>query len=407
VQRGSRERRPVLKNAVFVSLLLLGAALSAQLDNAQAKFKLVYSFQGGSDGANPQAGLLVISKNYTTNFYGTTTYGGTYDHGTVFKIAPDGRESVLHAFQGDFGGASDGAEPEAGLIKDKSGNLYGTTSHGGDGAECYSLCGTVFQLAPDGTESVLYNFQLGSDGNGPLASLISDRNGNFYGTTVGGAKGEGTVFKLAPDGTETILHAFNFKRDGTHPSANLIRDAAGSFYGTTVSDNGGYHHFGTVFKLAADGTETLLHVFAGWKNNDGAHPYSGLVVDASGTFYGTTLDGGSDCNCGTVFKLAPDGTETVLHAFSGGSDGAHPYAGLVADLSGNLYGTTWAGGADCNCGTVFKLAPDGTETVLYAFTGSDGSYPSAGLILDKHGNLWGTTFLGGTYGNGAVFKLSQ
>ncbi len=384
MQRKLRARKTAPGHRICAFALLTGLAALAPLDGAQAKFKLLHSFTGGSDGSNPQAKLLLVSKYYTKTLYGTTTSGGAYGHGVVFKITTYGRETVLHDFQGDFGGATDGAEPEAGLIADKSGNLYGTTFHGGDGAECYSLCGTVFKLAPDGTESVLHNFQLGGDGVGPEASLVLDKRGNLYGTTVGGGTAEGTVFKLARDGTETLLHVFN-ENDGAGPSSGLIADADGNLYGTTSSGHGRHiRHTGTVFRLAADGTETLLHVFAGWKNNDG----------------------GSDCKCGTVFKLAPDGTESVLHAFSGGSDGAKPYGGLLADLSGNLYGTTWAGGGDCNCGTVFRLAPDGTETVLHAFSGSDGGYPNAGLAIDKKGVLYGTTFLGGANDSGTVFKIA-
>ncbi len=294
------------------------------------------------------------------------------------------------------------------------------------------------------TETVLYSFTFGSDGEGPVGGLIADSAGNLYGTTdfcfagtgpcdFGGNLG--TVFKLAPGGIETVLHSFlGAPSDGAFPQAGLSADGSGNLYGTTAD--------GTVFKLAppippaTSWTEIVLHFFAGG-TSDGSEPLAGLIFDSSGNLYGTTSEGGgTGCSagigCGTVFKLAPpfppatSWTETVLHSFAGGgSDGAFPEARLITDLSGNLYGTTYeGGGTGCSygrgCGTVFKLAPGGTETVLYSFTGgSDGAQPSAGLIADGAGNLYGTTSSGGAsrqlqcsgtdgfpLGCGVVFKLS-
>ncbi|HTV34519.1 MAG TPA: choice-of-anchor tandem repeat GloVer-containing protein, partial [Methylocella sp.] len=219
----------------------------------------------------------------------------------------------------------------------------------------------------------------------------------------------GTVFKLAPDGTETVLHAFKGSpSDGSNPSAGLIFDSSGNLYGTTHI--GGVAELGTVFKLAPDGTETVLHSFEG--PGDGIYPVAGLIFDSSSNLYGTTVNGGATLAAGAVFKLAPDGTETVLHSFRGHGDGANPFAGLIADSQGNLYGTTPSGGSSncgAGCGTVFKLAPDGTSyKVLYTFAGgSDGFYPYAGLIADSQGNLYGTTTGGGANdSNGTVFKLT-
>jgi uncharacterized repeat protein (TIGR03803 family) len=381
--------------------MLLGGA------TAHAKFKVLYSFRGGSDGASPAATLTPIHNRatYRTYLYGTTSGGGAYGNGTVFRLTTYGSETQLYTFKN----GGDGAVPYSRLTTDKAGNFYGTTSEGGDGADCSGLCGTVFKLAPDGTESVLHDFQLGGDGYGPNAGVIAGKGGVLYGTTVGGGHGEGTVFKLTPDGTETTLYAFNFQHDGALPNADLLADGSGNFYSTTVKGQGAKHR-GTVFKLAADGTETILHAFGGRRNGDGAYPYASLIADGSGNLYGTTLKGGApDCDCGIVFRLAPDNTETLLHVFAGkkGGDGAYSYAGLVADMGGNLYGTTWGGGGDCDCGTIFRIAQDGTETVLHAFAdGSDGAYPMGGLALDKKGDLYGTTFLGGDSDAGTVFKYS-
>jgi uncharacterized repeat protein (TIGR03803 family) len=241
------------------------------------------------------------------------------------------------------------------------------------------------QAAPK--ETVLYSFKGGSDGSNPAAGLIVDSSGNLYGTTFNGGGGSGcgsdfgcgTAFKLAPDGTETVLHAFTGGSDGGLPEAGLIADGSSNLYGTAYQ--GGASNLGVVFKLAPDGTETVLYSFKG--GGDGGVPAGTLIADSSGNLYGTTSEGGgSGCfgnGCGTVFKLAPDGTETVLHAFTGGSDGAHPNVALIADGAGNLYGTTGGGGITLcyeGCGTVFKLAPDGTETVLHAFTGAaTGIFP--------------------------------
>jgi len=304
--------------------------------------------------------------------------------------------------------------PRNGLIADSAGNLYGTTSGGGA-----SYKGVVFKLAPDGTETVLHSFPgFPSDGNSPYAGLIADSAGNLYGTTLSrdSVSHAGVVFKLAPNGTagwtETVLHSFTgFPTDGALPYAGLIADSAGNLYGATTG--GGASGQGVVFKLAPDGTETVLHAFTG--GSDGAYPGVGpLIADSAGNLYGTTTGGGGGPGAsgqGVVFKLSPDGTETVLHSFTLGSGGGGPLAGLIADSAGNLYGTTQVGGASGQ-GVVFKLAPNGTggwtESVLYSFTGgSDGGQPFYGsLIADGAGNLYGTTVGGGASGAGVVFKLS-
>jgi len=267
----------------------------------------------------------------------------------------------------------------------------------------------------DATDSftVLYAFHGGSDGTNPDAGLTADGKGNLYGTTLNGGgpgchgTGCGTVFRLAPDGTETVLHAFTGGSDGISPLGGVVLDRKGNLYGTT--NFGGATGYGTVFRVAPNGAETVLHSFCGKPGCvDGASPVAGLIADAKGNLYGTTYGGGT-IGDGNVFRLAPDGTETSLYSFctkTHCADGLWPLAGLVADAQGNLYGTTGSGGAgNCGCGVVFRLAPDGTETVLHAFEAKTGSDPWAGLIADRNGALRSTAHDGGANGDGVVFTL--
>jgi uncharacterized repeat protein (TIGR03803 family) len=332
------------------------------------------------DGGQPMAELVLDAEG---NLYGTARAG------TVFKLSPDGTFAVLHTFQG-----SDGGAPLGGLILDGSGNLYGTASSGGTPA--YPGFGTVFKLAADGAYTVLHQFN-GADGATPSSALILDEGGNAYGTTqAGGAGGHGTVFKLAPDGTYTLLHSFT-GADGDSPYGGLLRTAGGDLYGTTGL--GGVSGYGTIFRIAADGSHTVLHSFGG---ADGVSPSDGVMEDASGILHGTTVGGGS--GSGTIFNLTADGAYSIAHTFSG-ADGGSAYAPLIADSGGDLYGTTESGGGAGSYGTVFKLAPDGTYTVLHRFPDSTAAYPSGALALDGSGTVYGTIQQGpSAYGN--VFKLT-
>ncbi|HEY3778357.1 MAG TPA: choice-of-anchor tandem repeat GloVer-containing protein [Rhizomicrobium sp.] len=393
-------------NIVSWSMLGCALALAAFATGAQARtLRTVYAFAGGSDGQFPEAGLI---RDRSGNLYGTTGQGGGGNCnggcGTVFKLAPDGTKTTLYSFQG----GSDGAGPGS-IIIDAAGNLYGTTNTGGD-ADCYghSGCGVIFRLDPDGRETVLHAFANGKDGANPGA-LIRDRRGNLYGTTAYGGieadcsdSGCGLIFRLTPDGTETTLYAFTGEADEGHPVPSLIRDKAGNLYGATPG-LGATH--GTIFKLDPQGHETVLHAFT---LTDGADPYAGVILDTAGNLYGTTVSGGDEncgygTGCGTVFKIAPDGTETVLYAFDSENNGM-PVAPLLLDSSGNLYGTTI--GDTGAGGTVFKLAPDGKETVLHTFQGGDGSEPMSGLISDRKGHLYGTAEFGGS-GYGTVFEIGK
>jgi len=378
----------------------------AGFGSAQSKFKVLYSFSGGLDGGS-RAGLV---RDTAGSLYGTMKYGGPICQnpagscGLVFKLAPNGdgtwTESVVYAFTG----TPDGANPVASLIFDRAGNLYGTTAFGGElSCGSGSGCGTAFKIDPTGIVTVLYTFVGGTDGASPYAGLILDTAGNLYGTTyLGGRRNGGTVFKLDKDGNETVLYSFivGGLGPGYYPQAGLIRDAAGNLYGTT--NVGGSSFSGTVFKLQRAGKITVLHSFSG--GADGGYPYAGLIGDAAGNLYGTTWVGGAS-GLGTVFKLDKNGNQTVLHSFAGGTDGASPYAGLILDTAGNLYGTTVYGGTS-NRGTVFKLDQNGNETVLHSFSYADGAYPYGGLIRDSAGHLFGTTTYGGAGdGSGTAFEL--
>ena len=368
-----------------------------------------YSFVGGTtDGFGPEAGLMMDDAG---DLYGTTVGGGANGEGTVFKISASGTESVVHSFAG---GTTDGSGPYAGLIMDSAGNLYGMTMYGGANSG-----GTVFKISVDGTESVLYSFPAGSFSipavtttvggtwiAGQYGGLVMDSSGNLYGVTnAGGTSNNGMVFKISAAGTESVVYSFmGGTTDGSDPEAGLIMDSAGNLYGTTFG--AGAAGAGTVFKITSGGTETILHSFAGG-TTDGLEPRASVVMDSAGNLYGTTLAGGMKGD-GTVFKLSPTGTETILHSFTGGtSDGSGPLAGLIIDNAGNLYGTTPSGGTKGD-GTVFKVSPTGTETVLYSFAGgpTDGANPVGNLVMDSAGNLYGTTTYGGANGGGTVFKIN-
>jgi uncharacterized repeat protein (TIGR03803 family) len=318
-------------------------------------------------------------------------------------------ESVLYTFcsLGAPQYCNDGAQPTGNLVLDSHGNLYGTTTWGGSEV----AGGTVFKVTPSGTETVLHGFDGaggGTDGYNPyFAGVVFDKAGNLYGTTdLGGADRAGTVFELSPTGTETVLHPFAFNSaGGTGPLAGVVLDKAGNLYGTTATGGTGNNGsgYGTVFKLTPAGTFTVLYSFTG--GTDGCFPQNAsLVLTGNGDLYGTT-SGESCSSFGTVFKLTPTGTLKVLHSFvNDRTDGLDPKAGLVLK-AGSLYGTTYFGGVNSN-GTVFKVTLSGTETVLHSFTGSDGANPQASVILDAADNIYGTTYYGGAHSLGTVFMLT-
>jgi uncharacterized repeat protein (TIGR03803 family) len=373
--------------------LALMAALWPQIAIGQTLTTL-HNFSGSPDGAYPTEVALVADSQ--GNLYGATENGGNpacfggVGCGIVFKVTPDGTETVLH----NFAVPPDGYAPQGSLTADSHGNLYGTTLDGGT-----NNSGTVFKLSPDGTETVLYSFGLAPDGREPSGGVIMDGQQNFYGTTIfGGASGNGTVFKLTSAGIETVLYSFKGGVDGKLPTEKLTLDSEGNLYGTTSS--GGAHNRGIVFKITPDGSETVLFSFG-----HGKKPSSQLIFDSKGNLYGTTGLAGAH-HSGMVFRLSPSGKLKVLHNFAAApTDGSQP-TGLLMDQAGNFYGSTSWGGVS-NCGAIYKLSPTGTETLLYSFpcSGGESSVPLGGLIMDNQGNLYGTTLYGPS-GLGSVFKLT-
>ena len=362
-------------------------------------FTVLYSFRGGSDGSGPTSSLIGDAAG---NLYGTTYLGGNLKCGsregcgTVFRLDATGKETVLLRFAG---GAA-GSNPFAGLIRDEHGNFYGTTVYGGD-MNCAnpSGCGTVFKLDAAGKETVLHSFTGAPDGSTPYGGVVRDSQGNLYGTTVFGGS-YGTVFKLDATGKETVLHSFAGETDGSYPGSGVIRDAAGNLFGTTTY--GGPLNLGTIFELDRSGKETMLYQFTGV---DGDLPSAGLVP-VGVNLYGTTPYGGA-FHEGNIFKLDKNGKVIGAHDFVGGAqEGSAPSAALISDAAGNVYGTTLYGGF-YNQGTVFKVDATGHATVLHTFSaGTDGGTPLGGLIRDAAGNLYGTTMAGGTFGFGTVFKIT-
>ena len=426
-----------------VSLIVIGGFVAATAPAfAASREQVLYSFHG-SDGSLPYSGSLIFDQR--GNLYGTTVNGGAYSGGacsdgcgTVFKLSPaaNGKwsETVLYRFCTEGGPVCpDGALPYGGLIFDSAGNLYGTTELGGT----YTL-GTVFELTRGAkgkwTEAVLHSFGAGFDGAAPEAGVVMDAAGNLYGTTPSGGtdwsgcEGPcGTVFGLqrGENGqwTYQVLHNFTDNgTDGFWPYAGLIVDGSGNLYGTTEA--GGPSGFGTVFELTPQGVETILYSF---DYNDGSGVLSNVILGAKGNLYGMTTWGGAFQN-GTIFELIPgrEGwTQKTLHSFH---QYRSPDSGLILDASGNLYGTTQAGGYyhsenDCYdmflgacAGTAFELKPgaDGEwiETALYSFgRAGDGRAPTGSLVFDAAGNLYGTTVIGGTgqctkIGCGTVFEIT-
>jgi uncharacterized repeat protein (TIGR03803 family) len=323
------------------------------------KETILYSFTGGADGSYPFPVVL----DAADNLYGTTIWGGNPNCdgyascGVVFKLDTKGKFAVLHTFTG----GSDGANPEATLVLDAEGNLYGTTLTGGAGGGCANQyppgCGVVFKVDKSGNETILLAFD-GTHGSNPSGSLLLDEQGTLFGTTTqGGIYNNGTVFKLKKSRKEIVLHNFTGNSpDAGDPYDGLVRDSAGNLYGTTEGHPEGSNIFGTVFKLSDQGGP-MTELFS-FDLVDGGYPLAGLVREKAGNLYGTTNSGGGGCQanvCGTVYKVDKNGNETILYNFQGKGDGGNPGSLLVLDGAGNLYGTSLPGAH--NDGVVFEITP--------------------------------------------------
>ena len=430
------------KARLFLSaVLLLAVAFSGNIPAQAQTLTTILSFTGANgDGEYPfPYGHLPFDNNGV--LYGTTAGGGTAYNGTVYQLVPGQggawTENVLYR----FAGGADGRQPGMGMVFDQVGNLYGTTQYGGNTQACGGGCGTIFKLSPPAqpggqwTHTVLYTFQGSFDGQYP-GEVVFGANGALYGTTTSGGTpgvlchtnqrikyGCGTVFQLTPPSggsgawTKTVLYTFpGFKGDGTGPGSEITFDSQGNLYGVT---GGGTKAYGTVFQLTPpNGTgswkETVLHDFTG--GSDGGNPGGTVVVGAIGVLYGTGSYSGVANTSGVVFQLTQSGgawTETVLHTFPGFSgDGTTPSSTLAIDQSGNLYGTTIFGGSTAcylGCGTIFKLAPPSggggwTETVLHDL-GNSGQNPNSSIVVFHSGLLYGTTTYLGASDVGSVFTL--
>jgi uncharacterized repeat protein (TIGR03803 family) len=406
-------------------LNVLAVILALGIFNCAARGEeVLYSFAGQGDASHPLVGLIADSAG---NLYGTTEFNSSSKAGAVFELFPPTKqggswtESVLYTFQG----GSDGSWPMASLVMDKKGNLYGTTSYGGA-----NNAGTIFQLTPPAqkggkwTESTLFSFNGTTNGQNPWG-LTFGPTGGLFGVTQGGGNGCGTAFELIhkANGTwaQSVIYSFQAgNNDGCVPDmrgGNLAIDKSGDFYGTT-SEGGQFNH-GTIFELipplqkGGSWTESVLYNFN--DAEDGDPGYGGLIFDSVGNLYGTTESGGQHGG-GTVFELSPaqggGWKKTVLHSFGAKGDGTAPSAGLVFDAAGNLYSTTVSGG-QYGQGIVFQLTPGQSawsETILHSFGQSNDGTASYAPLIDKLGVLYGTTFDGGkgpcgSSGCGTVFSI--
>ena len=399
--------------------LTLGATEAVQAQT----YQVIHNFMGGVDGQEPNFGLTIDAAG---NLYGTTFEGDT-GTGTAYKLVHRSTGWALTPLY-VFTIASKGVIPYSTLVIGRDGKLYGTTAFGGIGpclAYGHTGCGTVFTLQNPVTfchtsycpwiETPLYKFSGGADGSNPYGgALVFDQAGNVYGTTYAGGTGSGVVYKLTPAGsgwTESVLYTFAGGSDGASPWAGVTLDQAGNLYGTTAA--GGAFGGGTVYELSPSGsgwTKRTLHSFQ--QQQDGGNPYAGVILDPAGNLYGATQYGGSGGG-GTVFEMSPSGDSwifTTLYSFigSGGGHAKGPVADLVMDAGGNLYGTT-GGDGTYRFGSVFKLTHGGggwTYTSLHDFTGgSDGNLPRSNLVFDGSGNLYSTAY-GGVDGNGVVFQIT-
>jgi uncharacterized repeat protein (TIGR03803 family) len=397
-----RNTRSPLKLAVTFAISAACGFALPQIGRGQS-FTTLHYFTGGTDGGAPAAALTQANDGY---LYGTTTQGGAIGKGTVFQVVANGTITTLFSFSGGL----DGSTSWSRLIQAGDGKLYGTTMQGGgQGA------GTIFQITTAGVLTTLYNFgsnPSGTDGGFPYSGLVVANNGSLYGTTAhGGFNGNGTVYEISTGGGYSSLYSFSAlnnytNADGCQPWASLMQASDGTLYGTTVQGGASTFNYGTVFRITTSGAFVAVHSFSG--GVDGGRPIAGLIQASDGNMYGAATVGGVNGD-GTIFRVTPDGSFTILHSFSR-KDGICPNAALIQASDGNLYGTTSQGGSHAS-GTVFRITTGGTLATLYNFgaldrngLNTDGASPK-GLVQTSDGKLYGTTALGGVHGAGTVFGL--
>jgi uncharacterized repeat protein (TIGR03803 family) len=387
-----------IKTVFSLTVLLVFGAIVVQSVQA-GTFKTLYNFTKQGDGGYPYAGVV---PDIAGNLYGTTYDGGS-GFGVVFKVTPSGSETALYTFTG----SNDGANPAANVYLDRAGNIYGTTYWGGT-----SQLGVVFKIDPSGNETVLYSFAGGTaDGCNPCGCVIADRFGNLYGTTSAcGTYGGGTVFKLTKTGDETVVLSFEGGASGGDAPilTELLMDNSGNLYGVTTGGGGtgcNGSGCGTVYELNTSGVLTVLYSFTG--SSDGCTPYGQPVMDATGNLYGTTYSCGAH-DWGTIWRLNPEGVFSTLHSFSGSTnDGSSPFSSVVLDPKGNLYGSSFWGGSDHD-GVVYSLNGGHSDSfslnVLHSFQDTDGLFPVGSVYRDANGTLFGTTLEGGSGNYGTVWS---
>ncbi len=380
-----------------------------------ATTEVIYSFLGDDDGEYTDTD---VERDAAGNLYGTSVLGGDFGGGTVWQLSPVGGGWV-HTVLYSFTGSADGGEPYKGVSLDGAGNLYGTAVTGGSGS-CEGGCGVTYKLTRSGdtwTHSVIHAFTGGADGSGPGSRVVVDKRGNVYGMTpTGGANGLGTIYVLRPRSSGgyafRVIHTFTGGADGSSGSAGRLILRGGRIFGAATT--GGANGTGTVFQLTPtqNGEWDFTTLYSFKAAPDGVFPYGALLFDSANNIYGTTYYGGTN-GLGTVYKLSPttagEWDETVLYSFQTGSDGNSSISNLVADASGNLYGTTSEGGL--GSGTIFKLTPGPngtwTESVVHRFANSpDGAFPYAGMVNGGGGSFFGATVHGGDEGDGAIYKFT-
>jgi uncharacterized repeat protein (TIGR03803 family) len=394
-----------MKRLLLTTLALLCLAAFANAQNY--KFSVIYSFPNTGSGPSRVSNNLILDG--AGNLYGVSAQGGKYQQGTVFEVTQTGKLTVLYSFKG----SPDGAGPLSSLFRDAAGNLYGTTFAGGITSQCANGdtgCGAVYKLTPTGKETVLYAFSGSSDGALPTMSVAVDNAGNVYGTTLndaeaGGDAGNGLVYKISSNGTFTALHTFCLVdpscSDGQYPTSGPVLDRQGNVYGVTAG--GGQFNGGTFYKVTPAGDESVIFDFA---NEYESQTSGNLSRDAKGSFYGVTATGTlNTVDGGKIFKVTANGAENVPYAFCvlpGCPAGDEPEAPLQIDSSGNIFGVVTYGGKN-GSGGVFKITPNGNETLIYNFPAGFSSY---GVVMDTSGNLFGVSINGGKFNAGEVYKLS-